>query len=304
LPSIFHYWSDAYVRPSFEKLGLKDDIALFADPAVRLARAGLGRVRIASVGPGDGALEIAMARRVLQEGAEDVEFHCYAPDGDPLARVRRLAEAEGLAGSFRFIPCDLNRFKAEGAYDLFMANQSLHGIRGLERLFDTVREHLAPGGSFVVAGMIGRNGHRLWPEAYAVLRRLWRFLPPRCKRNQILDRHEEMIENRDCSLEGDEGIRTQDILPLLVERFRFELFYAFGCLIFPFVGRSFGPNFDAANPFDRRFIEMAARLDRRMLAEGLLKPAYMIARMTVGEPGEVRLVDGRTPRMCIREPDA
>ena len=45
-----------------------------------------------------------------------------------------------------------------------------------------------------------------------------------------------------------EGIRAQDILPLLVERFTFDEFIGFGNVIDPFVDRSFGPNFDIASP--------------------------------------------------------
>ena len=62
-----------------------------------------------------------------------------------------------------------------------------------------------------------------WPEAYGVLSELWKELPETYKYNHQLKRLEIEYENWDCSTEGFEGIRSQDILPLLIETFHLDL---------------------------------------------------------------------------------
>ena len=54
----------------------------------------------------------------------------------------------------------------------------------------------------------------------------WRKLPPSYRFNRKLERYEEMFLNYDCSADGFEGIRSQDILPLLLENFHFHVFIA------------------------------------------------------------------------------
>jgi hypothetical protein len=57
---------------------------------------------------------------------------------------------------------------------------------------------------------------------------IWETLPDSKKYNHQLKRLEREFVNWDCAKEGFEGVRAQDILPLLVERFDFEKFMAFG----------------------------------------------------------------------------
>src|SRR5438046_10396474 len=95
--------------------------------------------------------------------------------------------------------------------------------------------------------MIGRNGHMRWPEALWIVREIWDRLPRKYKYSHQMRRYDDYFENWDCSTEGFEGIRSQDILPLLIELFSFEVFYCFGNLIDVFVDRSFGSKYDLHN---------------------------------------------------------
>src|SRR5689334_1941502 len=103
--------------------------------------------------------------------------------------------------------------------------------------------------------IIGRNGHLRWPEALEIIQEFWPYLPPSHRSNHQLQRYEAMFEDWDCSIEGFEGIRAQDILPLLSERFHFDWFIPYGNVIDPFVERGFGHNFDANVDWDRDFID-------------------------------------------------
>ena len=152
--------------------------------------------------------------------------------------------------------------------------------------------------------MIGRNGHMRWPEAYDLICNLWSILPDKYKWNHLLNRHEKIYENWDCSLVGFEGIRSQDILPLLIKYFNFELFYAFGNIVDIFVDRCFGPNFDPRDSFDLAFIDFVAKLDEIKIAEGCIKPTHIMARLKArAEPNNVmKIIDNLTPEFCMRNP--
>jgi hypothetical protein len=149
--------------------------------------------------------------------------------------------------------------------------------------------------------MIGRNGHMQWPEAMRIVHEYWRELPAPYRWNVQLQRHEEMHENWDCSNEGFEGIRAQDILPLLLERFEFELFIGYGNIIDPFIDRSFGPNFDADAEWDRALIDRIHARDEAEMLAGRIKPTHMMATLRKRPyAGERRHRPGLSPQYCVR----
>jgi hypothetical protein len=95
--------------------------------------------------------------------------------------------------------------------------------------------------------------------------------------NTILNRYEELYENWDCSKESFEGIRSQDILPLLLGNFHFQLFVGFANVIDPFTDRAFGHNFDMRKPWDRAFIDQVHARDEQEMIAGRIKPTHMTA---------------------------
>jgi len=178
----------------------------------------------------------------------------------------------------------------------------LHHLVALEPLFDHIASALPPHGRFVVSDMIGRNGHMRWPEALSIVDEYWAELPQsyRYDRQRFLQLDE--FENWDCAKDGFEGIRAQDILPLLVERFSFDAFLAFANVIDPFVERSFGPNFSADREWDRAFIDRVHARDEKELSAGRIKPTHMFAVMGAGSSRACRLVGGLSPPDAIRHP--
>lgn len=108
-----------------------------------------------------------------------------------------------------------------------------------------------------------------------IIQEYWRELPKPYRFNLQLRRRERSFEDWDCSWESFEGIRAQDILPLLIERFDFEFFFAFGNLIDPFIDRGFGPHFDPARDWDRDFIDRVQRRDEAEMRSGAITPTHM-----------------------------
>jgi hypothetical protein len=139
-----------------------------------------------------------------------------------------------------------------------------------------------------------------WPEALAIVEEFWRELPSEQRFNRQLRRQEDQFVNWDCSTEGFEGIRAQDVLPLLMERFEFHSFLGFSNVIDPFIDRGFGHNYDKDSPADRAIIDRVHERDETEIRAGRIKPTHMIATMSRKAPGPLRCIDHLTPQFCVR----
>lgn len=302
LPQIFHYWSNRYLRPILESFGFSHPDDFFARQIEAVAARTGRRLRIISIGAGNGDTEIRVAKLLRERGIEAFRIECLDLNPAMLARGVELAAAEGVDDLVGFVQGDFNRWRPAGRYDVVMANQSLHHVVELESLFDAIHGALADDGAFVVSDMVGRNGHQRWPEALAIVQEFWRELPRERRWNLQLRRHEEEFLNWDCAVEGFEGIRAQDILPMLVERFGFELFVAWGNVVDPFIDRSFGHHFDAASEADRAFIDRVHARDEAAILAGAIKPTHMMAVLRRDRSISPRAWRHLTPAFCLRDP--
>ena len=301
LPKIFHYWSHTYVRPMLEEYGASNPEQFFA----KYLRISADRCKdsapiFLSVGAGNCDTEVRIARLMKDAGLSRFVIECLDMNSHTLQRGKELAEREGLIEHFAFLQGDFNTWTSTRNYAGVMANQSLHHVLNLEGLFDEVKRVLNPMGYFVISDMIGRNGHQRWPEALTEVHRFWHELPANYRYNVQLGRREEMYENWDCSTSGFEGIRAQDILPLLMERFKFRIFLGFGNVVDIFVDRGFGHNFNADMEWDMSFIDRIHAFDEESLKAGTLTPTHLIAVMTSQNDESAEYSRGLDPAKCVR----
>ena len=307
LPQIFHYWSNRWLRPQLEAFGFSNPDQFFArylEDAHADALAAGHPARFASLGCGNCDTEVRVARLLLDRGVSQFTIDCVDINESMLERGRQLAVDEGVGAHIVPARGDFNDWRPDGHYDAVLANQSLHHVMNLEGLFAAVDAALTPSGRFVTSDMIGRNGHMRWPEAAAIVREFWQELPPAYRRNVQLRRDEEQFLDWDCSVEGFEGIRAQDILPLLLARFDFELFVGYGNVIDPFVDRSFGPNFDASATWDRDFIDRVHARDETEMSAGRITPTHMLAVLRRRPwAGTCAHRPGLPPERGVRTPD-
>jgi SAM-dependent methyltransferase len=306
LPAIFHVWSEKYVRPKITQV-CGDPIAaieeFYARYITRYAAENPSKeIRIASIGAGNGDLEVRVAALLKQSGAGRFHFQCIDINPAMLDRGREAASQQQLAEHFEFVATDVSTWSLHGPLDVVMANHSLHHIELLESIFTNIHNAIGEKGYFLVCDMIGRNGHMRWPEALDIIHDIWRTMPDRYKYNHQLKRFEALYENWDCSTEGFEGIRAQDILPLLIRLFKFEAFAAFGNLPDIFVDRGFGHNFSPENGEDRAFIDRIGELNDRLISEGKIKPTQMVAVMRASGTGVCKCYLHWTPEFCVRPP--
>jgi SAM-dependent methyltransferase len=305
LPDIFHYWSDTYVRPMLEETGASNPDEFFARFLCRSATVCSQEVpHFISVGAGNCDTEVRVAKLMREHGLDRFVIHCLDINRTMLDRGMALAAECGVADHVRPMMGDFNTWKPGRRYSGIMANQSLHHVLELEHLFDSVKAALEEGALFVLSDIVGRNGHARWPEALAAVQTFWQELPDQYRYNWPLKRHEQTYENWDCSSEGFEGIRAQDILPALLARFHAHIFVSFGNVIDVFVDRNFGHNFDADASWDREFIDRVHACDETGLSSGALTPTHLLAVFASEACDSPFHSRGLLPAKCIRRSQA
>ena len=303
LPAIFHYWSNRYVKPKLEAFGFSDPEGMFRKYLGEQCRRDDRNKRFVSFGSGNCNLEIDFAVDLRAQGHSGFVIDCVDLNPAMLERGRISAAERSVAAHIHIVEMDFNEWKPEHEYDAVIANQALHHVLKVEELFAQIKRSLTPGGTLIVSDMIGRNGHQRWPEALGIVLELWRKLPPSYRYNRKLDRYEEMYQNYDCSGDGFEAIRSEDILPLLLQNFHFHLFVAFANVIEPFVDRAFGDNFDADAAWDRAFIDAVHQRDEQEFASGRLKPTHMLAVLGT-QPDTMLFHAPLTPQFSLRSAPA
>ncbi|MGJ7611169.1 MULTISPECIES: class I SAM-dependent methyltransferase [unclassified Variovorax] len=300
LPAIYGYWADKYLLPMFRECGCETVDQFYVNTLLQAAARVGGPASFASVGAGNCDTEVRIAQQLRERGLRDFTIECLEINPAMLQRGRQHAAAHGVESHFVFTQADFNAWRPLEVYTAVMANQSLHHVTNLEGLFDSIKGALHSRGYFVSSDMIGRNGHQRWPEALEQVQSLWRELSPAHKYNRVLQRQEDEFVNWDCSSEGFEGVRAQDVLPLLVERFDFAVFAGFANVINPFVDRCFGHNFDVDSESDRAFIDRVHAIDEAGFRAGTLKPTQMLAVMTPGRSDSHVYARGLSPQQALR----
>ncbi|MBI4474958.1 MAG: class I SAM-dependent methyltransferase [Acidobacteria bacterium] len=299
LPPIAHYWSNKHLVPLLRPLGFTNALECFRAYLAQLC-VRQSQCAFLSIGSGSCDAEINMAEWLKETGHHNFQFHCLDINPTLLDQGEQTAAAHAMSKHFSFSTFDVNTWQPQQKYHAVVALQSLHHIVELEILFRKIRDCLDNDGYFFADDMIGRNGHQRWPEALSLVHKLWDELPGRYKYNHQLKRFEPKYENWDCSVEGFEGIRAQDILPLLIQYFHFEVFAAFGNVIDVFIDRGFGHNFDPDSEWDRAFIDRIQELDWKSIENANIKPTHMIAVMRKHAVANVAILKHLSPEFCVR----
>ena len=178
--------------------------------------------------------------------------------------AKTIAQAESLTMDFR--EADLNFMKIEpGRYDLIFAHAAIHHVINLEHLFDQIARGLTPTGVLHMTEVVGKNRKLIWDRNEHYANALLELVPERLTRGIRL----AVQENAD----GMEGIRQEDIIPLLRERFvalfehRHGAFMRFIC-----THSELGPAFDPNDQEARHALEFLIASDDSAVRAGFLAP--------------------------------
>ncbi len=296
------YFKKRYQQERFRELfGVRNHIEFYYAPFVEAMKR-TNNFNLISIGSGDCALEIDVAKGVRASGITEFEFFCLELSPVLVERARRKVSEASLGRHFHFLTMDVADWRPDRRFAGCMAHHSLHHIVALEHLFSTIRNSLEPGGYFLSCDVIGRNGHLRWPETLKIMEKLWALLPEEKRYHHALKTTWREFVNFDCSTQGFEGIRAQDILQLLLDNFSFDVFLPYGGLIEVFMSPGLGPNFNMELDWDRNFIDLVAHLNDILVESGHIKPTLFFAKMSVGGHAKRRFYKHLSPEFCVRVP--
>lgn len=251
-----HYWQRIGSRLAAAGFG---DLATFLEHRNR----GLDRpLRILSLGSGYCGHELQLAENL------DADHRLTCTDINPalFKKAREVAEQKRLRIDFE--EADLNFMTVDpGAYDLIFAHASLHHVINLEHLFDQIAAGLAPhSGVFHLVEVVGKNRKLIWDENEAFANRMLDALPEEVTRGVRL-RVEE------AAAEGMEGVRQEDILPLLRERFEPLFECAHGAFMrFICTDSRLGKLLDPGDLQLRSYLDLLIDIDESTVRNRLLRP--------------------------------
>lgn len=230
-----------------------------------------------SVGCGEGRFE-----RHLIESRICRRFHGVDISEDALQLARESAAAEDLdvtyeSGDLNFMDFGVN------AYDLVVAQTSLHHVVYLEDVADRIHGALKPGGYLWIHDFIGESQFQWDDKRLAIANRVLRVLPEKFRTNRIFPRVTEEIRRPEPGklVSPFESIRSAEIPAIFQARFR--TVWSRECdsivkLIVPVGTReSFVENEDT-----RALFEVIAILDEILLEERILTPLagqYLLRRV-------------------------
>lgn len=302
LPLVHSYWAERYVLPLLSEVGAETIDALWERYITEQCdRRAPETARLVSLGAGNGEAELQLVARLAARGVDNLQIALLELNPAMIERALAYADRLGLGDRVSAHKTDLNRWVAEERADVYLAVHSLHHVAELEHLYDEVQRSLDLDGVLLVNDMIGRNGHVRWPEAGAMVRGIWRFTPAKYRYNHFLHEVDDDYPDLDCSSEGFEGIRSQDVLPLLLQRFHPEIYVTFANVIDPFVDRVYGRNFDLNEPDDIAFIDTVARLDDAAIDLGVITPTHLIGAFRKRFV-RCRYPRERSPERTVRRP--
>jgi SAM-dependent methyltransferase len=136
---------------------------------------------------------------------------------DLIGRAAERLQAVRPNTSVRCLVGDVNNgLPGQGEFDVILCVSGLHHVADLEGVLSQINERLADTGEFWSIGeQIGRNGNRLWPEARLVADQAMAMLPERLRKNAHTGRIDDVLDDRDYSINCFEGIRSEELESLL-----------------------------------------------------------------------------------------
>jgi SAM-dependent methyltransferase len=228
-------------------------------------------LHLLSLGCGTGDAEIRLARQT--SGMLRVTLLDLNPD--LMEAARRAAATEGLPLQVK--TADVNDAEIEpDCYDFIVCRASLHHFMRLEHALEQVNRGLASQGEFLVSGeWIGRRGLQMYPETERLAQSIFDKLPERLRLDAYTGEVDSVVPNIDHSVNSFEAIRSEEILPLLLDRLRPVEYVAYDGLVTPLLDFRYGPNYDMGDEEDRALAALITLMDVELIRSRVLKPTAL-----------------------------
>jgi SAM-dependent methyltransferase len=246
-----------------------------------------GVVRRALVlGCGSGWLERALATK--GGGVCSIIACDVARETVDRARARAVADGKDII-EYRVVDLEHEQLP-EGPFDAIIANDVLHHITGLERLYPLIHDALSPHGRFVFNEYVGPNRFQYDDARMELINRYFRLFPDRLRwdpvTNSPLWKRTRIDSGKLVAEDPTEAVRSEDVLPLARSAFSVvaEIPYG-GGLLNPLL---FGVIAGFQPGRDDRLLDILCAAEDRLTEAGALEPDFHIfvgARRRPGETG-------------------
>jgi hypothetical protein len=148
---------------------------------------------------------------------------------------------------------------------MIFAHAVLHHVINLEMLFDQIAQGLNRGGILHLVEVIGQNRRLLWEENERFVNLLLDALPHEItegSRVQVAYEHE-----------GMEGVRQEEILSILRERFEPLYEYTHGSFMrYVCTDDRLGRYLNPDHKMGKRYLDLLIDIDRSTVRNGILRP--------------------------------
>jgi SAM-dependent methyltransferase len=168
------------------------------------------------------------------------------------------------------IEANVNALKFSGEqWDVILCVSALHHLVELENVVKFCHDSLSDGGEFWSIGeYVGRNGNRLWPDARLKANTLFEQLPEQFRFNHHTRQLDCEVPDNDYSVGCFEGIRSEDIEPVLDRWFHPEDVYRRNCFLWRLVNLAYSDNYDLRKPDVCKTIAMMVNAEVEHFAAG------------------------------------
>lgn len=157
----------------------------------------------------------------------------------------------------------------EPPFDIACFVSGLHHVGALESVLDQVADQLAEGGELWLIGeQVGRNGNRLWPDAWHAGNRAFSKLPAHLRFNHYSGAVDDLLPNVDFSSSNFEGVRSEDIVGALARRFVAVAEDRRNCFLWRCIDLAYISNYDLRREADVQALRMLVAAEFTFYAAG------------------------------------
>lgn len=140
-------------------------------------------------------------------------------------------------------------------WDVILCVSALHHLVELEKVIRFCHDSLSEDGEFWSIGeYVGRNGNRLWPEARSVANSIFSALPERYRLNSHTGSIDAELPDNDYSVGTFEGIRSEEIEPIVSRWFRCECALKRNSFLWRLTNLAYADNYNLQDVNDRLLI--------------------------------------------------
>lgn len=233
-----------------------------------------GPISLLSLCAGIGHYEISLVRRGYVESVVGYEF-----SEKSVASANQTVRNEGLESKISFIQLDLNTgtFPPNQHFDAILNVAGLHHIQNLEHLIAQCRQVCKPHTVFLNHEFIGPNHHQWTAKQLHYINYIMSILPPDLRRSlsnpgAIHEQKVSLSMNEMMRIDPTEGVRAQDIIPVMRKHFAISDYKPFGGSILHMLLNDMAGNFMA--PEHAALIELLIFFEESLMDEGVLPPDF------------------------------